>query len=83
MVFTGGTISMRHDPAAGGLVPVLAGAELLAATPGLAVIADLVPIDRGLKPASHFDFADLFGISAAVEEALGDPDVDGDRKSVV
>jgi L-asparaginase len=77
VVFTGGTISMRHDPEAGGLVPVLAGAELLAATPGLAEIADLIPIDRGLKPASHFDFADLFGISAAVEEALGDPDVDG------
>jgi L-asparaginase len=77
VVFTGGTISMRHDPAAGGFVPVLAGAELLAATPGLAEIADLVAIDRGLKPASHFDFADLFGISAAVEEALGDPAVDG------
>ena len=66
VVFTGGTISMRHDPAAGGFVPVLAGAELLAATPGLAEIADLVAIDRGLKPASHFDFADLFGLSAAV-----------------
>ena len=77
VVFTGGTITMRHDPVAGGFLPVLSGAELLAATPGLAAIADVVAIDRGLKPASHFDFADLFGISAAVEEALGDPDVDG------
>jgi L-asparaginase len=77
VVFTGGTISMRHDPAAGGFVPVLAGAELLAATPGLAEIADLVAIDRGLKPASHFDFADLFGLSAAVEEALNAPAIDG------
>jgi L-asparaginase len=68
---------MRHDPAAGGFVPVLAGSELLAATAGLAEIADLVAIDRGLKPASHFDFGDLFGISAAVEEALSDPAVDG------
>ena len=77
VVFTGGTISMRHDPAAGGNVPVLTGADLLAATPGLGEIADLVAIDRGLKPASHFDFADLFGISGAVEGALADPTVDG------
>jgi L-asparaginase len=77
VVFTGGTISMRHDPAAGGNVPVLAGADLLAATPGLAEIADLVPIDRGLKPASHFDFEDLFDISAAVQGALSDPAIDG------
>jgi L-asparaginase len=77
VVFTGGTISMRHDPVAGGNVPVLAGADLLAATPGLADIADLVAIDRGLKPASHFDFHDLFGLAAAVDEALGDPDIDG------
>jgi L-asparaginase len=68
---------MRHDPAAGGNVPVLGGADLLASVPGLAGIADLVVLDRGLKPASHFDFADLFGISAAVEDALGDPHVDG------
>jgi len=77
VVFTGGTISMRHDPVAGGNVPVLGGADLLAATPGLAEIADVVPIDRGLKPASHFDFADLFGISDAVQGALADPSIDG------
>ena len=77
VVFTGGTISMRHDPVAGGNVPVLDGADLLASVPGLDEIADLVAIDRGLKPASHFDFSDLFGISGAVEEALRDPAVDG------
>ena len=77
VVFTGGTISMRHDPEAGGNVPVLGGADLLVSVPGLAGIADLLVIDRGLKPASHFDFADLFGISAAVAAALGEPDVDG------
>jgi L-asparaginase len=77
VVFTGGTISMRRDAVAGGFVPVLAGAELLAATPGVAAIADVQAIDRGLTPASHFGFADLFGISAAVEEALRDPAVDG------
>ncbi|HEX5824361.1 MAG TPA: asparaginase [Candidatus Limnocylindrales bacterium] len=77
VVFTGGTISMRHDPDAGGNVPVLAASDLLAATPGVASIADVVAIDRGLTPASHFDFHDLFGISATVAEALGDPAIDG------
>ena len=77
IVFTGGTISMRHDPDAGGNVPVLGGAALLETVPGLADIADLLPIDRGLTPASHFTFEALFGISAGVREALEDPAIDG------
>ena len=56
VVFTGGTISMRHDPAAGGNVPVLAGGGAPRHGPGLAEIADVVPIDRGLTPASHLQF---------------------------
>jgi L-asparaginase len=77
IVFTGGTISMRHDPAAGGNVPVLGGEALLATVPGLDRVADLVAIDRGLTPASHFTFDALFGISRAVEDALADPSIDG------
>jgi len=77
VVFTGGTISMRHDPIAGGNVPVLGGAALLESVPGLGAIADLVPIDRGLTPASHFSFEALFGIAATVREALADPAIDG------
>jgi L-asparaginase len=59
MVFTGGTISMGFDPVAGGNVPALDGAAILARTPGLETIADVVPIDRGLTPASHFTFEDV------------------------
>ena len=77
VVFTGGTISMRRDPVAGGNVPVLTGDAILAATPGLSAIADVVAIDRGLTPASHFTFADLFGILATVEDALAAPDIAG------
>jgi L-asparaginase len=77
VVFTGGTISMRRDPVAGGNVPVLTGEGILAATPDLAAIAHVVAIDRGLTPASHFTFPDLFGIFAAVSDALAAPDVDG------
>lgn len=77
IVFTGGTISMRHDAGAGGNVPVLGAAELLATVPGLDEIADVVPIDHGLTPASHFQFAALFDIASTVREALADPSIDG------
>jgi len=77
VVFTGGTISMQLDPAAGGNVPMLRGGALLELVPDLGEIADIVAIDRGLTPASHFTFGDLFGIAGAVRDALADPAVDG------
>src|SRR3954453_13782580 len=77
IVFTGGTISMRHDDAAGGNVPVLGGEALLATVAGLSAVAELVPIDRGLTPASHLTFDALFGIASTVRDALTDPRIDG------
>lgn len=77
VVFTGGTISMDFDPMAGGNVPSLDGAAILARTPGLSAIAEVVPIDRGLTPASHFTFADLLAIWADVRGALDDSSIDG------
>lgn len=77
VIFTGGTISMTVDPVAGGAVPTLAGAELLAAVPGLAGRADLVPIDLGRTPASHFAFADVLRIAGVARDALADPGLAG------
>ena len=77
VVFTGGTISMGFDPVAGGNVPSLDGAAILARTPGLDSLAEVVPIDRGLTPASHFSFGDVLGIGATVQSALEDPSIDG------
>lgn len=77
VVFTGGTISTVFDPVAGGNVPVLGGAAILARTPGLEAIAEVVAIDRGRMAASHFTFPQLLEIAAVVEEALADPAVDG------
>ena len=77
VVFTGGTISTAYDPAAGGNVPVLDGAAILARTPGLDAIADVVPIDRGRTPASHFTFPVLLDIAADLRAALADPSIDG------
>jgi L-asparaginase len=77
VIFTGGTISMRVDPAAGGNVPALSGAEILARTAGLDAIAEVVPIDLGRTPASHFTFEQLFGIADAIRSAQSDPGIDG------
>jgi L-asparaginase len=77
VVFTGGTISMRHDPEAGGNVPRLSGADLLADVPGLDEIATILPIDRGLTPASHFSFSALFELWNTIAAALADDEVDG------
>jgi L-asparaginase len=77
MVFTGGTISMGFDPVAGGNVPALDGAAILARTPGLESIAEIVPIDRGLTPASHFTFEDVLAIGRVVQDALDDASIAG------
>jgi hypothetical protein len=73
---TGGTISMRVDPSPGA-TSGLSGAEILARTPGLVTIAELVPIDLGRTPASHFTFEGLFEIAAAIRAAQADPAIDG------
>jgi L-asparaginase len=77
VVFTGGTISMGFDPVAGGNMPTLDGAAILARTPGLESIAEIVPIDRGLTPASHFSLEDVLAIGRAVQRALDDPSIAG------
>jgi L-asparaginase len=77
VVFTGGTISTAFDPVAGGNVPTLDGEAILARTPGLEAIADVVAIDRGRTPASHFTFPVLLEIADVLRRALLDPTVDG------
>jgi L-asparaginase len=77
VVFTGGTISMRHDPAAAGNVPSLRADELLASVPGLAAIAEVEPIDWGLVPASHLTFDQVLDIGRILTDALGRSEIDG------
>ena len=77
VLFTGGTISMLVDPAAGGKVPTLDGEAILARVPGIRDIADLVPIDLGRTPASHFTFPKLFEIASEIRRCQADPSIDG------
>jgi L-asparaginase len=77
MVFTGGTISTLPDAAAGGNVPVLDGAAILARSPEVAAVSEVEPIDWGLVPASHLRFAQMMDIARVVDEALARPDING------
>jgi len=77
VLFTGGTISMVVDAAAGGKVPTLDGAAILARAPGIEDIADLVPIDLGRTPASHFTFPKLFEIGSEIRRCQAEPSIDG------
>lgn len=77
VVFTGGTISTAFDPDAGGNVPKLDGRAILDRTPGLDAIAEVVPIDLGRTPASHFTFPALLEIAAVLRQTLADPAIAG------
>ncbi len=73
VVFTGGTISMTVDPAAGGATPALGGAALLRGVgAGGAGVPEAIVVDLGRTPASHFSFADLIRNRDAAASALAD-----------
>jgi L-asparaginase len=77
MLFTGGTISMHVDPVAGGKVPTLDGAAILARAPGIEALADIEIVDLGRTPASHFTFPKLFEIASEIRRCQEDGAVDG------
>ncbi|HUQ43497.1 MAG TPA: asparaginase [Candidatus Limnocylindria bacterium] len=77
LLFTGGTISMTADAAAGGKIPTLGGRAILARSPGIEAIADLEVLDLGRTPASHFTFPKLFEIASEVRRCQADPAIDG------
>lgn len=76
-LFTGGTISMRHDPAAGGNVPALDGAALLAAVPELAHAGPIVAEDWERLPAVHRTPALMWALRGRIAELAADPRTQG------
>jgi L-asparaginase len=77
VIFTGGTISMVANAEAGGKVPTLDGAAILARAPGIDRIAELDIVDLGRTPASHLSFAQLFQIGSEIRRCQADPAIDG------
>ena len=77
LLFTGGTISMRHDPVSGGAVPTLRGKDILALAPGVDQIANLEIDDWGAFPGPHMTVDRMWALRGRIIDHLARPDVDG------
>jgi len=77
LLFTGGTISMRHDPVSGGAVPTLRGKDILALSPGIEDIANLEIDDWGAFPGPHMTVERMWALRARIVEHLARSEVDG------
>lgn len=77
IVFTGGTISMRHDAAAGGAVPSLKGKDILDLAPGIDRLASLEADDWGSYPGPHMTVERMWALRARLIEHIARPEVKG------
>src|SRR5471030_1864358 len=77
ILFTGGTISMKYDPALGGAVPTLSGEEIIGATRGLTDVADIEIDQWGKYPGPHMTVERMWAVRNRVAEHLARPEVQG------
>lgn len=77
VLFTGGTISMRHDAALGGAIPALSGRDILAATRGIEDVADFEVEEWGTFPGPHMTLERMWSLRNRIAEHLTRPEVDG------
>jgi L-asparaginase len=77
ILFTGGTISMRHDRAAGGAIPSLSAREIVAATRGIEEVADVEVEDWGAFPGPHMTVERMWALRGRIAEHVARPEVDG------
>jgi L-asparaginase len=68
LLFTGGTISMQHDPAAGGNVPAYDGTQLVSLVPGLDRISPFRIDNWARLPAAHLGPDRLWALRNRVRE---------------
>ncbi len=77
ILFTGGTISMQRDAAAGGNVPTHGGEALMRLAPGIERIAPVRIEDWARLPACHLDQARLWALRERVRELAESGEVRG------
>ncbi|MEZ5316519.1 MAG: asparaginase [Vicinamibacterales bacterium] len=77
ILFTGGTISMRLDPATGAAVPAMGAADILAQVPGLGDLADIEVEDFSRLPGPHVTPEQMWRLARRAAAWLERPDVDG------
>ena len=77
ILFTGGTISMKHDAGAGGAVPTLSGDEIVHATRGLSEVATVELDEWGMFPGPHMTVARMWDVRNRIAAHLARPEIDG------
>ncbi len=77
ILFTGGTISMRHDAALCGAVPSLSAEEIVAATRGLDEVAEIGVEQWGRYPGPHMTVDLMWALRGRIAELLARPEVEG------
>jgi L-asparaginase len=77
LIFTGGTIAMRVDPATGAAVPSLGADEILAAVPDIGRIADLEVEEFAQLPGPHVTPDSMWRLARRAAAWLNRADVDG------
>ncbi|MEO6527817.1 MAG: asparaginase [Gemmatimonadaceae bacterium] len=77
LLFTGGTISMKHDARLGGAVPTLTGDEIVRLTPGLDGVAEFEVDEWGRFPGPHMTVERMWAVRNRVATHLARPEVDG------
>ena len=77
LVFTGGTISMKHDPGARGAIPALAGKDIIDLGPQLRELGDLEIDDFGAYPGPHMTAELMWALRERVASHLKRADVEG------
>jgi len=77
LLFTGGTISMKLDPATGAAVPAMSATDVLAQVPGLASIADIEVEDFSRLPGPHVTPEQMWRLARRTAAWLDRPDIDG------
>lgn len=77
VLFTGGTISMRLDPATGAAVPALGASEILAQVPQLSDVTEFETEDFSRLPGPHVTPEQMWRLARRAAAWLARPDVDG------
>jgi L-asparaginase len=77
VITTGGTISMRYDPALGGAVPAVSGVELLQMVPGIGEVASIDLVEFSNLPSCHLTPGMMFELCHVIQNTLDRPDIDG------
>jgi len=77
ILFTGGTIAMRLDPATGAAVPALSGGDILQHVPDLASIAEVDYEEVSRLPGPHVTPERMWNLARRAAAWLERPDVEG------